>query len=504
LRASATGEAAIQRTKAPRVYYYQEPSASTAKWGDKVVNLADGSGASSSSSSSAASSSSSAPRPHSASEPPIPVTNGVSSGPQQPVAMPNIQPTAPAARRESTTGLAPAMGRLSVASAQPVSTDGLSRSVDGQRAPSPQPFVDPFGGSNMGSMGAEDNAADVSEFESAIEEMVEALSNLALGAMSVPFGDQEVLLLNSSLKTFSSGLRALKRSGQQLGGEADVSAQRAIQNVSGLSLLLRQINGDPGALSSPHVRALCAMTDAVLLLLDAGAITPYKNLGDMAKRGTFAVSNIQFALVHQVGAETAAAVQETAVATKALLQAALQPTSDIALLKSSRLAAANAINVRRCLCVCACACIRLCVRARARWGGQRADSTPLCAQRQLMREVYRTMLRMGNTQGQEQLGEAGWTIGRIMEALIISAKTAYSNPQDQVMTFLLALRATHGCLKLSLSLSLFRSSGRTKQPRRPCSGSRGTVSQACHSLRYSPAPCHLSISQRSTHQSCLA
>jgi hypothetical protein len=39
---------------------------------------------------------------------------------------------------------------------------------------------------------------------------------------------------------------------------------------------------------------------------------------------------------------------------------------------------------------------------------------------------------MGNTQGQEQVGEAGWTIGRIMEALIISAKTAYSNPQDQV------------------------------------------------------------------------
>lgn len=372
-------EAAIQRSKAPRVYYYQEPSASTAKWGDKVVSLADASGAASSSSSS---SSSSSAAPATVDATPAP---GSPASPQPAVAMPNIQPTAPGAPT-SVTGLAPAMGRLSVAGAQPVtaspapspvaqvqslSPGALSRSVDQQRAPSPQaqpPPVDPFGGSDMGTR-LNAAAAGVAELESALEEMVEAMSHLALGAASVPFGDQEILLLNSSLVSFSSGLRALKRASQQVGGEVESAAQRAMQSVSGLSLVLRQINGDPGA------------------------ITPYKNLGDMAKRGTHAVSNVQFSLVGQIGAETASAVQETAVATKALLQAALQPTSDIALLKSSRLAAANAIN--------------------------------------LMREVYRTMLRMGNTQGQEQVGEAGWTIGRIMEALIISAKTAYSNPQDQ-------------------------------------------------------------------------
>lgn len=41
------------------------------------------------------------------------------------------------------------------------------------------------------------------------------------------------------------------------------------------------------------------------------------------------------------------------------------------------------------------------------------------------------MLKMGSTAGQEEIGTIGWTIGRIMEALIISTKTTYSNPQDQ-------------------------------------------------------------------------
>lgn len=49
-----------------------------------------------------------------------------------------------------------------------------------------------------------------------------------------------------------------------------------------------------------------------------------------------------------------------------------------------------------------------------------------------MREVYRAMLQMDNADIQEAVGEVGWTIGRIMEALIISAKPAYTNPQDQV------------------------------------------------------------------------
>lgn len=43
------------------------------------------------------------------------------------------------------------------------------------------------------------------------------------------------------------------------------------------------------------------------------------------------------------------------------------------------------------------------------------------------------MLHMGHSAYQEAVGEVGWTIGRIMEALIISAKAAYSNPQDQVL-----------------------------------------------------------------------
>jgi hypothetical protein len=152
------------------------------------------------------------------------------------------------------------MGRLSVAGAQPVTTSpvaqvqslapgALSRSVDQQRAPSPQalpPPVDPFGGSDMGTQLNAAAAAGVVELESALEEMVEAMSHLALGAASVPFGDQEILLLNSSLVSFSSGLRALKRASQQVGGKVESAAQRAMQSVSGLSLVLRQINGDPG------------------------------------------------------------------------------------------------------------------------------------------------------------------------------------------------------------------------------------------------------------------
>lgn len=66
----------------------------------------------------------------------------------------------------------------------------------------------------------------------------------------------------------------------------------------------------------------------------------------MAKRATLMTSNLQYALINQVGVDTASAVQETALATKALLQAALQPTSEVTLLKACRLAAVNVICVR--------------------------------------------------------------------------------------------------------------------------------------------------------------
>jgi len=76
-----------------------------------------------------------------------------------------------------------------------------------------------------------------------------------------------------------------------------------------------------------------------------GAVAPYRSLEEAAKRATSAVSSFQSAIILQASPDTQSAVQETAVATKALLQAALQATSGAAVLKATRLAATNAIQV---------------------------------------------------------------------------------------------------------------------------------------------------------------
>lgn len=134
------------------------------------------------------------------------------------------------------------------AQARPVSNSGLAP-VD--VSPPPQEAVDDY---NDTASLMETNA-NPEAVDSALAEFVEAISHLGMGITTVPFGENEVLVLNGTLLSFSSALKALKRSTQSVGGETEVAAQRTIQSVSGMAYLLRQLNEEAGA-CTPGARSL--------------------------------------------------------------------------------------------------------------------------------------------------------------------------------------------------------------------------------------------------------
>lgn len=96
-----------------------------------------------------------------------------------------------------------------------------------------------------------DSDADVdSETASdrALGEIVEAVSYLALGAITVPFGENEVMLLNAALPSLSDALKAILRAGDRVGGEPGRAAQGCAQALSGVPRAVRQLNQDISAL----------------------------------------------------------------------------------------------------------------------------------------------------------------------------------------------------------------------------------------------------------------
>ncbi len=152
-----------------------------------------------------------------------------------------------------------------------------------------------------------------------IEEVVEAVSLVAMGASSAHFGENDVDVLNSSLRPLAAALRGLNYVGD---GELAAACRRVGESVSGFAQALRNLNEDPTSLG------------------------PYRAFSDVTKRLVSSTS----ALVLSTGPRptaprVAARIQDTALATKALLQASLSPVSDVALLKAARLSATNAMQV---------------------------------------------------------------------------------------------------------------------------------------------------------------
>lgn len=217
-----SGEAALQRNKQPRVYYYQEPSATTAKWGDRVVNIAGDN-----TSSTSASTASPAPAP----APAVPIAAPVSPTPPTPVQMTALKPTAPAPGASLPRTLPGLVMDLKINDPVRPAASPVVTSTE---------YEDPYA---IQQEPVQNSDTDI--LESALYEMAEAISHLAMGITTVPFGENEVLVLNSSILSFSSALKAVKRAAKQVGGDIDLPAQRVFQSVSGLAHLLRQLNEDP-------------------------------------------------------------------------------------------------------------------------------------------------------------------------------------------------------------------------------------------------------------------
>ncbi len=49
---------------------------------------------------------------------------------------------------------------------------------------------------------------------------------------------------------------------------------------------------------------------------------------------------------------------------------------------------------------------------------------------QLVKEISNFMLEVGRLDIQGRVGEVGWVVGRVMEGLLISSKTAFASPSD--------------------------------------------------------------------------
>ncbi|KAL6058787.1 Anaphase-promoting complex subunit 11 [Balamuthia mandrillaris] len=381
-------EAAIQRAnRKPRVYAYVEPTQDTIKWGTKTISVpsSDANKTSTPATLSAATAATFFASSNDSGSPPVqhlpplmPAPSPVKLTDSYSSSSPSSPSLSSSTSSSSSASAAPAGGFSYTSTTAPLSPR------QPQSPPPPQQGFSSSASSSTSESFTTSQAFQQPQQQNVrsinLDELTEAVSMYISGAAAPVFTQEEMAIINASLKPMSL---AFKNMLAKVDGFAmdlapmepakqralQVAAQNVSDSIRGLAPAVRRMNDDPG---------------------DPGA---HKTMLEIAKKLVqTAYYFYTLCVAHVPNEHVVKTIQDVALATKALVKASLARQSDVALLKCARLTATNTIH--------------------------------------LLKLANARMLDVQSADVQNKLAEHCHLIARATEGLIITAKTVFRTGGD--------------------------------------------------------------------------